>query len=60
MTKKDFVAIAEAIGRLPETTSKEQVMRAMADVCAASSPRFQHLRFMRACGFTPALPAKTE
>lgn len=60
MTKKDFVALAEALNRtmpyvLPGHQEAEyyvwsQVVRVIRDVCAASNPRFESDRFYLACG----------
>ena len=50
LTKKHFVAIAEAISRLPPNHTTEDVARAIARVLATFNLRFDTDRFLTACG----------
>ena len=58
MTRKDYVAIAEAIDLSwrhnldlkPEYAVKEVTCR-IADVMDADNPRFDREKFLKACGF---------
>jgi hypothetical protein len=58
MTKKDFEAIAAALKREKPGANWDANkhvqwnldVRAFANVCAASNPRFDRTRFYRACG----------
>jgi hypothetical protein len=57
MTRKDYVAIAEALGaarRFCETGNQrrgtERAVHCVADVMAAGNPRFDRARFLKACG----------
>lgn len=57
MTKKDYILIASAIhsgkplpGAATAASVHEQIARAMADVLERDNPRFDHFRFLTACG----------
>lgn len=60
MTKRDFEAIAAAVFRAFGQSQPVDGHRceyplhatagALADVCAASNPRFDRVRFLKACG----------
>lgn len=61
MSKKHFVAIAEALKNLREHTKNQAlptvvrhdlVAAAIADVFAEGNPRFDRQRFFAACGIT--------
>lgn len=56
MSKKDFIALADALRRVPGLTQKntgfahryvdgQKVLEAIADVCAADNPRFKRDRW---------------
>lgn len=57
MTKRDFEALADALANVrPSHSALDTVYRgwkdsvfAVADVCAASNPRFDRERFIAAC-----------
>ena len=50
MTKKDFELIAGTIARLPAGPAHREVARLFADALAGTNPRFDHAKFLRACG----------
>jgi len=50
MTRKHFVALAEAIHTITDGEERENVARLIADVCRASNPQFDYSRFYTACG----------
>ena len=52
---RHFAFIAAVIANMPThaatlRTQKESTARAFAEACAKSNPRFDHARFLRACG----------
>lgn len=58
MTRKDYIAIAEAIAvnNDPTDSKREQdkvkvIAGSIADVMKRDNPRFDRSRFLRACGF---------
>ena len=61
MTRKDYVLIAEAIEPVVTATHLDPLVIAgarrtafrLADSLAADNPRFDHDRFLKACGVTP-------
>ena len=48
MTKKDFQTVANAIANSPTNESALAVM--LADTFQAAYPRFDRMRFLKACG----------
>jgi hypothetical protein len=51
MTKKDFELIAAVLrANSTETVVRERVALDFADELAATNPRFDRARFLRACG----------
>lgn len=58
MTRKDYVALASAIKRAKDAYRDTLEAKAIyltaeevAFVCKQDNPRFDHVRFMQACGF---------
>ncbi len=49
MTRKNLQAFADAIKSLPEQPTRDEVIYAVADVCADDNPRFNSWRFEAAC-----------
>lgn len=52
---RHFAFIAGVIANMPDhaaslRTQKESCARAFADACAATNPKFDYPRFLRACG----------
>jgi hypothetical protein len=50
MTRKHFEAMAELIRRIAGKTERRKQAELIAVHCAKANPRFDHARFMRACG----------
>jgi len=46
MTRKDFVAIADAIALIEDQQKRAEVTWALANVCARTNPRFDRDRFV--------------
>ena len=50
MSRKHFIALAEAIRNISNPEERKRAANAVADVCAGSNGRFDRARFIRACG----------
>lgn len=50
MTRKDFKAMAASIASITDPVQRKLVAEQMANICAASNPRFDYGKFYAACG----------
>lgn len=50
MTRKDFIALAQALTCIKDPDERETVAILVAAVCRSSNPRFDTAKFMAACG----------
>jgi hypothetical protein len=50
MTRKHFETMAELIRHIVGKTERRKQAELIAVYCAKANPRFDHGRFMRACG----------
>lgn len=50
MSRKHFVALAEAIKALANVTERARMAKIVGEVCAASNPNFSWSRWNAACG----------
>ena len=50
MTRKHFKLIAETIRALPDLRDRRNQADRMAVICARTNPRFDRVRFLKACG----------
>lgn len=49
MTRKDFRAMAQAVKEIKNAQERLRMARTLAEMCRASNPRFDWVRFARAC-----------
>jgi hypothetical protein len=50
MSRKHFIALADAVKGISNPQERERAARAIADVCAGANSNFDRGRFLRACG----------
>jgi hypothetical protein len=49
MTRKHFIAIADAVANIPDMETRKDIARRMATVCRDTNPQFDLRRFLIAC-----------
>jgi hypothetical protein len=61
MTKQHFIAVADALSKIPDQAQRGAAAEALAGVFARANPRFDKQRFMDACnGVASSGPAKSK
>jgi hypothetical protein len=50
MTKKDFIRVAKAISKIKDFRERRGIAVALKQICSESNPRFDAVKFYKACG----------